>query len=346
MSADVRPEPYTTPDIDVRDLDGFMLNTERLLASELWALSTGDEFKAAMALWCRAWKQMPAASLPADERVLASFAGVPVARWAKLRPVAMRGFDLCSDGRYYHRVLADDAKRAMMKKTERRERTKAATEARKKLRDGQRDDERNVDRDDERNDPPDDDVTRSQRQGQGQKKEREIGDRRSSVAASAPPPAVPRSDDQAALDLIEAAEGVLLEHYGRRRVRHHGNDLPLARGWVERGIGPERLVAILDKAVGKFAGSHPDDLPTSLKLFAPDIDREEPIDPYPSSVRSPKDREVFDLVEVWKVRRDWFGEGPAPNDPATLVPDHVLAAAGLARRKAPTPRQVPQSASA
>lgn len=106
------------PIVDVRDLDGFMLNVERLLASELWALSTGEEFKAAVGLWCRAWKQIPAGSLPNDERVLASFAGVTMARWAKIRGMAMRGFMLGADGRLHHRVLIEDAKRAFARKTE------------------------------------------------------------------------------------------------------------------------------------------------------------------------------------------------------------------------------------
>lgn len=126
------PEPYTTADVDLRGMDGFLLNVERLLASELWAISTGEEFKAALGLWCRAWKQIPAASLPNDERVLASFAGVTRARWKVVRDVAMRGFDLCSDGRFYHRVLAQDALRAWTRIQEIHHRTKAATAARKK----------------------------------------------------------------------------------------------------------------------------------------------------------------------------------------------------------------------
>lgn len=134
--------PLSEGGIDIRDLDGFLLNVERLLSSELWALATGDEFKAAVGLWCRAWKQVPAGSLPNDERVLASFAGVSGVRWRKVRAVALRGFVLCSDGRLYHRVLCEDARRAYAAKLERRARTSAATNARR-----QRHNERNVDRD-------------------------------------------------------------------------------------------------------------------------------------------------------------------------------------------------------
>lgn len=136
-------EPLTTIEHDIAGLDGFMLNTEKLMASELWALATGDEFKAAMGLWCRAWKQVPAGSLPNDERVLAAFSGAG-AKWPKVRDVALRGFILCSDGRLYHKVLCDDVQRAYASKKERHARTKAATEARNAKRDEQRNEQRDV----------------------------------------------------------------------------------------------------------------------------------------------------------------------------------------------------------
>lgn len=105
------------PDTELRDLDGFMLNVERLLASELWALSSGEEFKAAVGLWCRAWKQVPAGSLPNDDRVLAAFSGAGKS-WPKLKKMALRGFVLCSDGRLYHLVLCQDVERAAERKAE------------------------------------------------------------------------------------------------------------------------------------------------------------------------------------------------------------------------------------
>lgn len=114
---DTRPEPLVPAEVDLRDLDGFMLNVERLLASELFALSTGDEFKAAVGLWSRAWKQMPAGSLPNDDRVLAAFSGAGT-RWRKVREMALRGFVECSDGRLYHKVLCDDVLRAWARKQE------------------------------------------------------------------------------------------------------------------------------------------------------------------------------------------------------------------------------------
>ena len=125
------PAPLVPPDTTITGLTSFMLNVDRLFASELWAISTGEEFKAAVALWGRAWQQIPAGSLPDDERLLAAFSGAG-RRWSKVRDVAMRGFVKCSDGRFYHRVLSEDVIRAAKAKREKLERTVRATEARKK----------------------------------------------------------------------------------------------------------------------------------------------------------------------------------------------------------------------
>lgn len=117
------PAPLVPPDCDVSKLSGFMLDTVRLLNSELWVLSTGEEFKAAVTLWCRAWQQTPPASLPNDDRVLAGFAGYArdLKAWQKIRDMALRGFVLCSDGRLYHPALAADALRASKARQQRRD---------------------------------------------------------------------------------------------------------------------------------------------------------------------------------------------------------------------------------
>lgn len=166
---DELPAPFTTLDDDVRDLDGFMLNVERLLASELNALGNCVEKWAALMLWCRAWKQIPGGSLPDDERILASFSGAG-RQWPKVRAMALRGFIKCSDGRLYHRFLCDDVKRAAARKRERNDRTKAATAARMQQRDAQRD----AQRDDVRNVVP----------GTGTKKKEEISSKPSGSRAN------------------------------------------------------------------------------------------------------------------------------------------------------------------
>ncbi len=111
------PSPLVAANVDVRDLDGFMLNVERLMASELVALSSHEVVGACLFLWCRAWKQKPAASLPDDDRVIAAYSRLPAARYRKLKAEILRGFTKCSDGRLYHRVLAEEATRAFGRKT-------------------------------------------------------------------------------------------------------------------------------------------------------------------------------------------------------------------------------------
>ena len=141
------PLPMTTVDNDIEGYDGFLLNVQKLMASELWALSTGDEFKAAVGLWCRAWTQKPHGSLPSDNRVLAGFSGAG-AKWNRVKDMALRGFIKCSDGRLYHETLCEDVLRASEAKSARLKRTEAATQARQK----QRNSERNVERDVEQKD--------------------------------------------------------------------------------------------------------------------------------------------------------------------------------------------------
>ena len=51
------------------------LDVVRLRDSGLTAKASGDEFRAAVLLWCASWHQVPAASLPDDNRQLAKFAG-------------------------------------------------------------------------------------------------------------------------------------------------------------------------------------------------------------------------------------------------------------------------------
>lgn len=68
-------EPLTPIDLDLRAFGFMPLEVVRLRDSDLAALATGDEFRGAVLLWCASWHQVPAASLPNDDRLLAKFAG-------------------------------------------------------------------------------------------------------------------------------------------------------------------------------------------------------------------------------------------------------------------------------
>ncbi|WP_298016721.1 DUF1376 domain-containing protein [uncultured Castellaniella sp.] len=103
------PDPLTPADCNLRGMPFMPLDTERLLDSDMMALSTGEEFKTALRLWCKSWNQEPAASLPDDDRILAHLAGKEPAAWRKVKDVALRGFIKCGDGRLYHPVIAEKA---------------------------------------------------------------------------------------------------------------------------------------------------------------------------------------------------------------------------------------------
>ena len=123
------PEPLTPPECDLRGLAFMPLDVVRLCDSDLVALSTGEEFKAAVLLWAKAWLQVPAASLPDDPRILAHLSGAG-ARWPRIAAVALRGWLKCSDGRLYHPVIAEKAREAWSFRLLQRDRSKRANEKR------------------------------------------------------------------------------------------------------------------------------------------------------------------------------------------------------------------------
>ena len=117
--------PLTPPGCDLRDFAFMPLDVVRLRDSDISAVSSGDEFRSAVLLWCASWHQVPAASLPDDDTVLSQLAGYGrvVKEWKKVRSGALRGWVKCSDGRLYHPVVAEKANEAWMRKLEQAWRT-------------------------------------------------------------------------------------------------------------------------------------------------------------------------------------------------------------------------------
>lgn len=121
-------EPLVPADCDLRDFAFMPLDVVRLRDSDLAATESAEVFRAAVMLWCASWHQIPAASLPDDDRVLAKLAGYGrvVKEWQKERDGALRGWVMCTDGRLYHPVVAEKAVEAWRGKLERLWRTEAA----------------------------------------------------------------------------------------------------------------------------------------------------------------------------------------------------------------------------
>jgi hypothetical protein len=112
VSAAGLPAPLVAADVDLRGLQYMPLFGERLFGSETWIAAGPDARVAALRLWWRAYAhEVPAASLPDDDRLLSDYAGygAAVKAWRKVRAASLRGFVKCSDGRLYHSVLADIA---------------------------------------------------------------------------------------------------------------------------------------------------------------------------------------------------------------------------------------------
>lgn len=126
------PEPLTSATVDLRVYPYMPLDVVRLRDSDLAALNTGDEFRAAVLLWCAAWHQVPAGSLPDNDRILARLAGYgrDLRAWKRVKGAALHGFVLCTDGRLYHPVICDKAIEAWTQREQRREAGRASARAR------------------------------------------------------------------------------------------------------------------------------------------------------------------------------------------------------------------------
>lgn len=125
-----RPDPMTPPDCDLRGMPYMPLDIVRLFDSDFYALSNGDQFKAGLSLWGKAFLQIPAGSLPENDKLLAHLSGAG-SHWLKVKEMALHGWVLCNDGRYYHKTVAEKAIEAWQSRLDRRARTEAARAARR-----------------------------------------------------------------------------------------------------------------------------------------------------------------------------------------------------------------------
>lgn len=111
---DPRPAPLVPPEVDLRDFPRMGLDVARLKGSELVVNEPPEVCWAALMLWCAAWHEVPAGSVPNNERWLADKAGY-LSRgrietsWGQIREGVLRGFQECSDGRLYHTVTCEIA---------------------------------------------------------------------------------------------------------------------------------------------------------------------------------------------------------------------------------------------
>lgn len=122
------PPPLVPADVDLRGFEFMPLFGDRLFKSETWISASADAKVAALRLWWDSYgHEVPAGSLPDNDGLLAEYAGygVMVKAWKKLKPQAMRGYILCSDGRWYHPLVAELAMDGWKERVRNREKQRA-----------------------------------------------------------------------------------------------------------------------------------------------------------------------------------------------------------------------------
>lgn len=103
------PAPLVPPDVDLRGMEYMPLKGDVLFKSTTWLKGSHEARCVALRLWWHSFAhEVPASSLPDDDFLLAQHAGYGevVKAWIKIKPQAMRGWVLCSDGRWYHKTVA------------------------------------------------------------------------------------------------------------------------------------------------------------------------------------------------------------------------------------------------
>lgn len=107
------------PCVDLRDFAFMPMEFARLFSSDTWTLSNDAEKVAAITLWGKSWSQVPAGSLPDDDRLLAVHSGAGP-RWKRVKEMALRGWRKGDDGRLYHPVVCEKALEAWLEKLSQR----------------------------------------------------------------------------------------------------------------------------------------------------------------------------------------------------------------------------------
>jgi len=313
--------PVVPPDLDLRGFQYMPLDVVRLVDSDLVALSSGDEFKAAVILWCKSWHQVPASSLPDDDRLLAHLAGYgkDVKGWMKVKEVALRNFTKGPDGRLYHSVITEKAIEAGEAKKKQREKTANATEARlqkQRQRDVQRDESNKGGRDDSRDEPREVDVTSDvtfTKGREGNRREERKEENLSSAAPTAPRDQFDEVD--AALRRIPGIE------------KHPVFAAPVIGPiWklVEQGYSLERqIIPSIRKRLQRLNGKAISD----WGYFAPGIIEDaKAAEPKTLISKAMTEAEWTDFLEAARRMKAWQPSlyGPFPGQPGCRVPPHLL----------------------
>ena len=310
------PAPLTPHDTDLRTLGYMPLRVNDLRDSDFAAIANDAEFRAGVMLWCAAWHQVPAASLPDDDRLLRGLAGFgkDTEAWMLVKKVALHGFIKCEDGRLYHPIIADLALSAAKKQRRDVERTRNATEARRN---------RNVQRDVGRDDQRDDEENSTLRpprererdiEGKGDKKEEGYV----SVSGETDPSSKPKKISYPK-DFEEFWKAYPTDQLMSKK--------DAGAAWSRLSV-EDRVSAL--EAVPSFRSYCTSDA-TYRPLHAVRFLSQRRFEGFlnghktagPASIDEAK---MIKLLEIGRTRKVWQVEkfGPMPNQPGCIVPSHLL----------------------
>lgn len=121
------PAPLVPPEVDLRGMEYMPLKGDILFKSTTWLKGSHESRSASLRLWWHGFAhEVPAASLPDDDQLLAEYAGYGeiVKAWLRIKPLAMRGWVRCSDGRWYHKTVAELALEAWKGRVKNREKAR------------------------------------------------------------------------------------------------------------------------------------------------------------------------------------------------------------------------------
>jgi hypothetical protein len=249
------PKPLVPFEIDLRDFPYMPLDVVRLRDSELAVVLSGEEFRSAVLLWCASWHQVPASSLPDDDRLLASLAGFgrDLKGWKAVRQAALRGFIACSDARLYHPVIAEKALKEHAQRRGQLQRTAAATAARRKTTpqgNDHRDDQPTDQRDDH------DESTSNDHQGKG----KEGTPREKNRIPDLPTRGESRSIFSR--EILDLADQILQAQRLDKADAAAVGTPSFAKKWMDQGWDAALIIATIERVMSKR-----DQAPSTLKYF-------------------------------------------------------------------------------
>jgi hypothetical protein len=111
--------PLVPADCDLLNFLRMPLQVGRLLSSNTWIEAGADPRlgHVLISLWAESWRQVPAGSLPDNDKTLQRLSMCPSTReWQRIKAKALAGWVRCSDGRLYHPVVCEMALECWLEK--------------------------------------------------------------------------------------------------------------------------------------------------------------------------------------------------------------------------------------